>query len=184
MKNQVVELLQKRHATRAIDPEPLPDEVVDELVEAVRLTPSCFNNQPWRFLFLRTPEAREIGKALLSGGNQPWAGRAPLLILAHARAADDCVLPDGRKYFQFDVGLAAMNLMLAATDRGLVARPMAGFNPTKAREAFQLPADAEPLLMLAVGRPSDDESHVPDYAKGKGSLPRERKPAADVVQQL
>jgi len=184
MKNQVVELLQERHATRAIDPKPLPEKVVSELIEAVRLTPSCFNNQPWRFLFFQTAEARAAATQVLSGGNKPWAGRAPLLALGYARAADDCVLPDGRKYFQFDVGMAAMNLMLAATARGLVARPMAGFDPAKAKEAFQLPEDAEPLIMLAVGLPSNDESGLPDHAKGKGALPRERKPATEIVKQI
>lgn len=184
MKSNVVELLRGRLATRAIDAAPLDDGVVDALIEAARLAPSCFNNQPWRFLFCVGDDARAKANECLSGGNKPWAGRAPLLVLAHAAPTDDCQLPDGREYYQFDVGLAVMNIMLAATEMGLVARPMAGFSPAKATELFGLPETAQPIVMIAIGKPSDDESHLPDHAKGKADAPRERKAAAEIATIL
>jgi len=77
-----------------------------------------------------------------------------------------------------------MGLILAATERGLVARPMAGFDPDRARELFSLPDDAQPLVMLAIGLPSDDEDHLPDHYKGIADKPRERKAAEDIVERL
>ncbi len=181
--SKIVELLWKRHATRSISPEPLPDALVDELIEAARLAPSCFNKQPWRFLFLTSEDARAKGHEVLSEGNQPWAGRAPLLVIGHTRPEDDCQLP-GRDYHQFDLGLSVMNIMLSATEHDLVARPMAGFSPDKARELFDLPADAQPLVMLAIGRPSDDEDHLADHYKGLADKPRERKDPDETVERL
>lgn len=181
--SQVVELLRARHATRSISPAPLPAPMVEDLIEAARLTPSCFNKQPWRYIFLQGEKALAMGREVLADGNRAWAGRAPLLIIAHTQAKDDCQLPD-RDYHQFDLGLSVMNLMLAATEHGLVARPMAGFDPNKARELFGLDADTQPLVMLAVGKPASDEEHLPEHYRGIADKPRERKSAGQIVERL
>lgn len=182
--NPIVETLNRRIAGRSIDTEALPPETVAELLEAARLTPSCYNKQPWRFLVLQSQEAREKGVQALSPGNQPWASRAPLLIFAYARAADDCQIPDGREYFQFDLGMAVMNLMLAATARGLVARPMAGFDPAAVQKIFGLEDADRVLAGIAVGRPSKDESHLPAHFQGLDKKPRERKPVTSIAKML
>jgi nitroreductase len=184
MDNPILTLLNARKAGRSISSEPLPESVIAELIEAVRLTPSCFNNQPWRFLFLESPEALAKGQEALSGGNRAWAPRAPLLVVGYSRREDDCVSPDGRAYYQFDLGMSAMNLMLAATHHGLVARPMSGFEPEKIKERFELGADMQPLVMIAVGRPSDDESHLPERYKEMDKKPRQRKEAGEIVKRL
>lgn len=184
MANPVVDLLNKRHARRSIATDKLPQNIVDDLIEAARMTPSCFNNQPWRFLFLQSPEALAKGHELLSEGNRPWAERAPLLIIAYSRIEDDCALPDGREYHQFDLGMAVMDVMLAATHHDLVARPMAGFDATKAKQVFNLADDQQPLVMIAVGFPADDVDHLPEYAKQLHLVPRERKDAAEIVKFL
>jgi nitroreductase len=184
MKDMLIGLLQGRHATRSISPSPLEEEIILELIEAARLTPSCFNNQPWRFLFLEGEQARAKGHEVLAGGNRQWASRAPLLVIGYSRKEDDCLLPDGRAYHQFDLGMSVMNLILAATQRDLVARPMAGFDPEKARVPFGLDESEEPLVMLSIGRPSPVTDHLPDYAKDLANKPRERKPASDIVRRL
>ena len=117
-------------------------------------------------------------------GNRQWASRAPLLVVAYSRREDDCILPDGRAYHQFDLGMAVMNLMLAATQHGLVARPMAGFEPEKAKLLFGLAEGEDPLVMLAIGHPSPDTDHLPDYAKELDKKPRERKSASIIVKRL
>ena len=184
MSNPVVKLLKDRVAGRSIATEPLSDQVVADLIEAARLTPSCYNKQPWRFLFLESEQARAKGADALVPANLPWASRAPLLILGYTRAEDDCITPDGRAYHEFDLGLSVMNVMLAATHHGLAARPMAGFSPEKARELFELEEGYEPLIMIAVGMPSEDESHLPDHVKGRGSEPRERVAGETIVKRL
>ena len=59
MANPIIDLLGQRHASRAIDTKPLPEPVIAEIAEAARLTPSCYNKQPWRFLFLTSEEGLE-----------------------------------------------------------------------------------------------------------------------------
>jgi nitroreductase len=166
MSNPVIELLEARRATRSILSDPLPEDVIDDLVESARLTPSCRNKQPWNYLFLASSEALEKGRRALAEGNS-WAARAPLLVVAHTREKDGCRIRDGRAYHQFDLGMSVMNVMLAATAHDLTARPMAGFDPGLLRELFDLPPDSQPLVMLAIGRPGDDNAdHLPDHFKG------------------
>jgi nitroreductase len=155
-----------------------------DLMEAARLTPSCFNNQPWRFLFLESAEALAKGAEVLSEGNRVWAERAPLLIIGYSKAEDDCQIKGGREYHQFDLGMAVMNLMLAATHHGLAARPMAGFSPKKAKEFFGLDEEDQPLVMIAVGHPAKDESHLPEHYVGKTKKPRERKSVEEIIRKL
>ncbi len=184
MANPVVKLLQQRHATRAIQTTPLSDDAIRELCEAVRLTPSCFNKQPWHYLFLTSEQARKQGAEALAPGNRAWATRAPLLIVGYSRKTDDCLLDDGRAYHQFDLGMSTMNLMLAATHHDLVARPMAGFDPAKVAELFGLDAAAEPMIMIAVGPKSSDDSHLPDHYKKVAQQPRTRKAVEEIVETL
>ncbi len=183
--NPVIELLNARWAGRAIEPDkPIPESALQDLTEAARLTPSCYNKQPWRFLFLQSPEALEKGRGALAGGNRAWAVKAPLLIVAYSRPQDDCQLPDGREYHQFDLGMSVMNIMLAAAHHHLAARPMAGFNPAKIKGAFSLEDDCKPLVMIAAGYPSPDESHLPEYYRGLADKHRQRKPVSEIVQYL
>jgi nitroreductase len=184
MESHVLQLLARRHASRAIAPRPIDPAIIDELVDAARLAPSCFNKQPWRFLVLVGDEALAKGRAALSASNAVWAARAPVLIATYARRDDDCVLKDGRAYYHFDTGLAVMNLMLAATERGLTARPMAGFRPAALKEAFALADADEPVVMLAVGYPDDDESHLPEEKRGLDAAPRARKAAGEIARVL
>ena len=181
--SKVVKILKDRHATRSISEEKLSEEVIADILEAARLAPSCYNKQPWRYLVLESDEARAKGVEVFSEGNRPWAGRAPLLIIGYTQEKNDCVLP-GRSYHQFDLGLSVMNLMLAATEHNLVARPMAGFDPEKAKELFGLAEEDQPLIMLAIGKPSEDEDHLAEHYRGLDSKARERKPLEEIAQRL
>ena len=182
--NPVIDLLRRRFARRSISTAPLPEGAVGQLIEAARLTPSCFNNQPWRFLFLESEASLAKGREALTGNNRAWATRAPLLIYGYSRRSDDCATKDDRAYHQFDLGLAVMNIMLAATQLGLVARPMAGFEPTLVKEAFGLADEDEPLVAIAVGLPSDDEAHLPEKYRGLDAKPRIRKAATEIVKRV
>jgi nitroreductase len=102
-------------------------------------------------------------------------------VVATARREDDCHSPDGNDYYRFDVGMAVMNLMLAATANGLAARPMAGFDPGVIRDRFAMTPDVEPMVMIAVGRPSTDDSQLPEHHRGGHLRPRTRKAPAEIV---
>ena len=178
----IVDTLMARFASRSISPEPLVQKVIDDLVEAIRLTPSCYNNQPWRYIFLHTAEGLAKAKDFMVPYNYVWASKAPLIVIGYTKKDDDCVLKDGRAYHEFDLGMATMNLMLAATAHNLVARPMAGFKPDLIETMFELPEGCKALIVLAIGKYSADESHLPEKLRGANSQPRVRKAASEIIR--
>lgn len=152
----VKEAIQKRRAYRALEPVAITDEMIGELATAAQLTASCFNNQPWRFVFARSKEALARVHEGLNSGNE-WAQRASLIIAAFAHRENDCIIRE-REYYLFDLGMAVSSLQLRATELGLVAHPIAGFDPEKIRQSLGIPAGTMIITLINVGKKSDDLS--------------------------
>lgn len=180
MGTSLLELLYARKATRAIAERPVEVEKVENILEAARLAPSCMNNQPWRFLVLTEPEALAKGRDALSGGNY-WAKTAPVLVFGYSQPDWDCQSSDERDYYLFDLGLAAENIMLQATELDLVARPMAGFSPRKIKEAFEFPDEIKVVIAIAIGY-EGDVSTLDERRQATSRGPRQRKPLEEIVR--
>jgi nitroreductase len=174
VETHVINLLNARKATRAIDEQPVESEKLASILEAARLAPSCLNNQPWRFLVLTEPDALAKGREALSGGNY-WAKTAPVLVLGYSRPEWDCQSSDERDYYLFDLGLAVENMMLQATELDLVARPMAGFSPRRIKEAFGFPDEIKVVIAIAIGY-EGDISMLDEKKRATSVSPRDRKP--------
>ena len=150
----VNDLIARRWSGRAFDPDrPVKDVDIIALLEAARWAPSCFGDQPWRYIICHkrtNPEAWNHAFACLAEGNQSWARHAQILILA---SADNFMARDGRanRWGQYDTGAASMNLCLQATALGLMVHQMGGFNANMARKLFGIPVQCTPMAMLAVG---------------------------------
>ncbi|MFC1859098.1 nitroreductase family protein [Thermodesulfobacteriota bacterium] len=172
MSLSVIELLQERKASRAISTQELSEEIIHQLMNAAQLSASCYNNQPWRFLFLSDASALDKGRKALPGPNG-WAKTAPLLIVGISKPDLDCQLKDGRDYYLFDLGMATQLLLLQATELNLIARPMAGFNPNVIREEFAIPQEYEIYVMIAVGY-EGDINELDERLQEVSRAPRER----------
>jgi nitroreductase len=148
----------ERRAYRSLAPVEITDELIEDLVFSLRLAPSCFNNQPWRLVFVRSSRMLEKMHEALSSGNA-WARAASLIIAVFSKAEDDCVIKD-REYHQFDCGLAVGFLLLKATELGLVAHPIAGYSPKKTREILGIPEEYKVITLIIVGKHADKISPV------------------------
>ena len=167
-----------RRARRIIDDKrPLTEDEIDSLVESMRLSPSCFNNQPWRPVFVYGADQLAQIKTALSKGNE-WAHRAMLIIAMATKAADDCIIGD-RQYFLFDCGLAVGELVLRATEMGLIAHPIAGFSPKRAREVLGIPDEFTVITFVICGHPGSDDSVLSDKQKDEEAARPPRKPIGE-----
>jgi len=146
----VKEAVETRRAYRALAPFEVGDDLIRDLARMAGLAPSCFNKQPWRFVFVRDPEVLDRVFDGLSAGNG-WARQASLVVAVTSRKDLDCVTA-GREYYLFDTGMATALLILRATELGLTAHPMAGFDGQKVRKTLDIPEDMELVTLLAVGR--------------------------------
>lgn len=176
------EVLANRWSGRAYDPEQFVTQAqVISLLEAARWAPSCFGDQPWRFVVCNKatdPDAWQRAYDTLVTGNQSWAVHAPLLILVCA----DTLFAHNQKenrWGSYDTGAAAENLCLQATSIGLMAHQMGGFDVHKAREVFAVPAQFQLMAMLSVGYPAALPS-MSDEVREREQAPRMRKPLGEL----
>lgn len=177
-KMDVKDAVQARRARRAVDTRPVPEQDVKELIESMRLAPSCFNNQPWHVVVARSAESLEKVKAALSKGNV-WAARAPLILVIAARSDDDCKLSEGRDYFLFDCGLAVGEMVLRATELGLIAHPIAGYDPALVKRNLGIPEGYVVITMVICGFPSTDTSDLSEKQLGQENERPARKPVGE-----
>jgi len=179
----IADLLARRWSPRAIDPaQPVSREHLLALLEAARWAPSCFGDQPWRYLVwdrfrdaVRWQQAFEC----LAEGNQIWVKNAPVLLLSVA-APHFGHNQKTNRWAQYDTGAASENLCLQAAALGLVAHQMGGFDPDKIKTTFNIPADHACMALIAVGHPGPIET-LPDALREKEQAPRERKPLIQIA---
>lgn len=176
----VVEAIRTRRAKRALQDKLIEDEKVEALIEAARLAPSCNNFQPWRLTFVRGKEALDAVKAGMNKGNG-WTFRSPLIIVVAAKEDDDCMLSDRRNYFLFGCGLAIGELMLRATELGLIAHPIAGFDPVKVRAAVGVPEQYIIITTVICGYPGGDDALLSEKQKAIEKARPERKPVGENI---
>ncbi len=116
-------ILQIRHSGYDFDPaKPIDHKLLVKLANAARLSPSSYNEQPWRFIFCdlaTTPEAYLKALNSLQGGNEIWAAQAPLLVIV----ASKNLFTRNQKpnlWDKFDTGAAVMSFVYRASSLGLI----------------------------------------------------------------
>jgi nitroreductase len=149
----VKEAIIKRRAYRSLLPIKITNDLINDLAECAQITASCFNNQPWRYIFVYDKDVLLKMHETLTTGNQ-WAKKASMIIVVIGRKEDDCIIRD-RFYYQFDIGMATCAIILRATELGLVAHPIAGYSPKKTREILGIPKNIDVIALVIVGKHSD-----------------------------
>ncbi len=184
----------RRRMVRSYHPaRPISREVIDDLLRLAVRAPSAGHTQGWAFLVLDDITSREAFWAATADGDPDrWLARmknAPVLILCFSdRDAyfDRYAEPDKGwtdrdeghwpiPYWHVDTGMAAMTLLLAATDLGLAACffGVPGARWPALRTAFSVPERLSPVGVVSLGYPAPDLRSP--------SLDRGRRPFADVV---
>ena len=173
----VNELIAGRWSPRALSSKPIERHVIATLFEAARWAPSCFNEQPWRYLFATRadPAAFESLASLLVPGND-WAKNGYLLALSVAHLDFERSGKPNRHAWH-DVGAASENMFLQASELGLYMHEMAGFDRQRASALLAPDAGLEPVAMIAIGYPGDPAT-LAEPQRSSETAPRQRKPVA------
>lgn len=148
----VKDAIHARRAYRSLEPMKVTRDLVDDLATHAGLSASCFNNQPWRFVFAYEEEMLKAMWTTLSKGNK-WVELASMIVAVFSKPEDDCQIRD-RVYHQFDAGMATAFLILRSTELGLIAHPIAGFSPKKVKEILGIPEEYQVITLVNVGRKS------------------------------
>jgi nitroreductase len=173
----IIDVIANRWSGRAYDAnKAVSSEQIISMLEAARWAPSCFGDEPWRFIVMdKNNNAAAWEKAFdcLVPGNQAWAKDAPVLILICA----DSLFNHNQKlnrWGAYDTGAAAISLCLQATSMGLMTHQMGGFDGEKARDMFAIPEQYQMMSMLAVGYAADINS-LSEELKERELAPRKRR---------
>ena len=150
-KTSFQELAETRRSVRAYKPDAVPEELVQQVLEAGRLAPSACNKQPWRFIVVKSETGR---RALGAAYAREWFWKAPLVIAVCILTKEAWVRSyDGQNYAMVDGALAMDHMMLAAAELGLGTCWIGAFDPTAAREILNLPDGVEIVGMTPLGFP-------------------------------
>jgi nitroreductase len=173
-------LIARRWSARAFSTKKVEKSKLLSILEAARWAPSSRNEQPWRYIIFTDDNPEKLDKArsvLLEINN--YAKRAPILICAITKKtySDNGIY--NRLHFH-DLGAANENMFLESFNQGLIMHEMGGFNRDKAREVFNIPADYEVGIMIAIGY-QDSHEILPERYREKANSPRERKPLSEIA---
>ncbi len=170
-----------RWSPRAFEPTPLTQVQIDSLFEAARWAPSCFNAQPWLFIYAASAADRQRFMPALVEGNQAWVKNASLIIYLLCRRNFSHNDKENR-HAAFDAGAAWMSLALQARKLGLYAHAMAGFSREKAYEILNAPAE-EYDIMAAVAVGYRTEPGILPEQVAASEKPSDRKAREEVVRE-
>ena len=166
--------IEKRRAYRSLEPIEISNELIEDLAGSARLAPSCFNKQPWRYVFVRDKEQLEKLHGSLSITNK-WVELGSLIIAVFSKVKNDCVVKE-RQYYLFDTGLASAFIILRATELGLVAHPIAGFSEEEVKRVLGIPEHMRLISLIVIGKHSKElKVELTDIQKSKEYQRPERK---------
>jgi len=171
----ILKLLAERWSPYGFEDRPVPDTDLRSLFEAARWAASSYNEQPWSYLVAARDDSAEFARLLscLVDGNQAWAKTAPVLALGVVSLRFAKNNADNRAAVH-DLGLAAGNLVMEATARGLSVHQMIGILPDKAREVYRIPEHFEAWTAMAIGYKADP-AKLPEALRVRDLTPRQRK---------
>ena len=154
----VSDAIRMKRAVRKFQDTPLPDDVVNAILNAGRRSQSSKNVQAWQFIAIRD---KSILKGLSTCGQ--WAGH-----LAGAALGVAILTPDPTEKFQtmFDAGQAAAFMQLAAWELGVGSVPASIYEAEKARGILGFPDEWHLRIALSFGFPLDEEKLSASPKKG------------------
>ncbi|MCM1311669.1 MAG: nitroreductase family protein [Bacteroides sp.] len=167
-----IETCLARFSARKYTNEPVSTDDMEYILESLRVAPSAVNRQPWKFVVVKSEEARE---RLQRCYDRDWFKTAPVYIVAYKNKSEEWVRKyDGKPHGDIDVAIAVEHICLAATDCGLGTCWVCNYNPQLLAELFPQPDGYEAVAIIPVGHIAPD---CPTPAKM-------RKELATIVEEL
>jgi len=156
----VFEAIKGRRSVRKYKSDPVPEELIEEILEAGRWAPSGGNVQPWEFIAINDPKILDMIRKVSPG----FFGGAPLAILvcSDRERARRLGGPLGESYLAaVDCAMAVQNMLLAAYALGLGSCPVKSFSQAAVKEILKIPDNLETELLIALGYPAQKPSPPP-----------------------
>ncbi len=139
-----------RRAVRSFTDQPIEKRDLERILEAGRRAPSSVNEQRWDFVMVTGRDRLEQLSKVWRYGRHV-ASSAATIALVTPRAED----PHERESIAFDLGQAAMSMMIAAADLGIGSGHSSVQDQDLARSLLGYPQDRRCDYLVALGYPAD-----------------------------
>jgi nitroreductase len=155
---ELLKAIRERRSVRKYRNDPVPDEILAEILEAARRSPSWANTQVWRFIVVKEQKIKEGLLDCLGPGNPARSAivEAPIIIcVAAKRGVSGChkgtPATDKGDWFMFDAGIAMEHIVLAAWNFGLGTVHVGSFDAKKAEALLKIPEGYSITEMAPLG---------------------------------
>ena len=155
---EFLQLLHQRHSVRRYQPKPVPQELVSQLLEAIRTAPTAGNFQAYQVYVVRGPE--QMQKVAAATFDHGWVAQAPLALVICTDAAR-CQYDGPEHWALQDASLAATIAHLAAASLGLGSCWVGAFAPPKLAEVIHSAEGHTPLALLTIGYADEQPQPMP-----------------------
>lgn len=150
------ELLLKRQSDRKYEERAVENDKLEACLEAARLSPSACNSQPWTFVVVNEPEVlQQMRKATADMALNRFIHQVPVIVAvvlekANFTSSIGSVIKD-KEYTLLDLGIAANNFCMQATELGLGTCMIGWFDEKKVKQILNVPTAKRVPLLIAVG---------------------------------
>ncbi len=158
--NDFLDLCMRRQSCRDFANRPVEHEKLAKCIEAVRLTPSGCNSQPWKFIVVENPDlVPEVAKCTQELDANAYTSTAKAFIVVLEEHA--VLMPkirafwDSQYFAKGDLGAAAVTICYAAEEQELGTCILGIFNREKLCKLLNLPIEQRFFCVIAVGYPAD-----------------------------
>jgi len=163
---ELMEAIRNRQSIRDYIDKPVPEGMLNKVLEAARLSPSASNRQDRKFVVVKDSAKRqELSRA---ANDQRHVAQAPVVVVAVATYPEyimSCVVPT----YPINAAIAVDHMTLAAADEGLGTCWIGAFSQERVREILNIPEKYRVVALLPLGFP------------GKAGNSRTRKPLDEIV---
>ena len=155
---------------------PVEQEKLDAILEAVRLSPSACNGQPYHLTVCRGDTAKAVAAACTGMGLNKFAVQAPILIviseMPYVKSAALGAKVKGNDYRSIDIGIAAAYLTAEAAAQGLATCILGWLDDAKIRTICDLEHPVR--LVITLGYAKEDKKLRPKKRKDISELVSEK----------
>jgi len=150
---ELLDVIKKRRSIRKYRKDPVPDEIISQVLEAGRLAPSGSNRQPWHFIVVKDEETKK------KMGLHQWAEEAPVIIVC-------CIDPEEGRWHLIDGSIAFEHIILTATNFGIgtcwMGRYLENLGETDERikKVLGIPEHIRVLAVTPLGYPDENPESI------------------------
>ncbi len=159
----LMEIIKERRGIRKYQEKEVPNDILNQVLEAVKWAPSWANTQCWEVVVARDNITKANLKETIGPKNPATQAieAAPVVLAVCGKLSSsgfykDQVTTKFGDWFMFDLGLATQNICLTAHSLGLGTVIVGMFDHNKAKEVLKIPEGYELVVLIPMGYPAKD----------------------------